>query len=163
MPVCDEIDTVSHVTHLTTANSRDVRGSREGGVRWESLQRKQCGAGWTATGEGSSQHGYDKVGRIQLAGCKTRLWAFRIQRIPLNVKLFTQFPPVVLLAPSSLGSEIRGKTQPLVLQPNWYRGRQCGSVSLDHFLYAMSTFYWQTRNVQTKQICLASFLLKICG
>jgi len=54
---------------------------------------------------------------------------------------FTQLLTVILMAPRSLGFEIRGKTQPLVLQPNWYRGRHYGNVSLDHFLYPMSTFY----------------------
>jgi len=73
--------------------------------------------------EGSSQHGYDEVDRIQLAGRKTRLRAFPIQRIPFNVRFFTQLLPIFLIAPRSLGPEIHGKAQPLVLQPSWYTGR----------------------------------------
>ena len=36
-------------------------------------------------------------------------------------------------------------------------------VFLKHSPNPMSTFYWQMRNVQTKQICLESFLLKSVG
>jgi len=82
MPVCDELDTVSHVTQLTTANSRDVMGGKVVGKRCigSSVERAE------PPRDGSSQHGCDEVGRIQLAGCKTRLWVFRIERIPFNVR-----------------------------------------------------------------------------
>ena len=84
MPVCDQLDILSNVTHTTTANSRNMKKQKVDGkrCRGSSVDRAE-------PREGSSRHGHDEADMIQLAGCKTRLRAFWIQRIHLTLGFYT--------------------------------------------------------------------------